>query len=304
MYCRRLRINKKDLLQLNGPVLICCNHPNSFLDAIVISALFKKPIYSLARGDVFKHSLISRILNSLKMFPVFRNTEGAENMGQNYDTFDACKEIFQRNGIVLIFSEGRCINEWHLRKLMKGTARLALSSWEAGIPLKILPTGINYQSFTRFGKNIELNFGSYIKQEHIIQDGGFGKTVQQFNDVLTQQLQLLVHEIDSTDLSKKKAIMGVDLPVAIKLTLLIPAGLGWLLNLPLWLPLKLIAKKYGANNGHYDSILVGLLFIFYPIFLLLLGFLIAAFIGVGWALAFVLLSPLLGWSYMYIKPQF
>jgi 1-acyl-sn-glycerol-3-phosphate acyltransferase len=304
MYCRRLRINKKEPLQLKGPLLISCNHPNSFLDAIVISALFKKPVYSLARGDVFKHSLISRILKSLKMFPVYRNTEGAENLEQNYDTFDACKEIFQQNGIVLIFSEGRCINEWRLRKLMKGTARLALSSWEIGIPLKILPTGINYQSYTRFGKNIELNFGNCIEQDHISQNQGFGKTVQQFNDVLTQQLQLLVHEIDSNDLQKKKAIMGVDLPVAIKMTFLIPACLGWLLNLPLWLPLKLIAKKYGANNGHYDSILVGLLFIFYPIFLLLSFLLLTAIVGVGWALAFVLLSPLLGWSYMYIKPQF
>ena len=76
-------------------------------------------------------------------------------MEHNYETFAACKEIFKKDGIVLIFSEGRCINEWHLRSLMKGTARLAISSWEDGIELVILPTGINYQSFNVFGKNID-----------------------------------------------------------------------------------------------------------------------------------------------------
>jgi 1-acyl-sn-glycerol-3-phosphate acyltransferase len=304
MFCRRLRINKKDLLQLNGPLLIACNHPNSFLDAIVISALFQKPVYSLARGDAFKHPLISRILKSLKMLPVYRTSEGAENMGQNYHTFEACKAIFKQKGIVLIFSEGRCINEWHLRKLMKGTARLALSSWKAGIPLMVLPTGINYQSFNRFGKNIELNFGSRIEQEHINPEQGFGKSVQQFNDVLTQQLQLLVHEIDSTNLRKKKSTMGVVVPMPIKLVLLIPSCIGWLAHLPLWLPIKLVAKKFGAKNDHYDSILVGLLFVCYPIFLLIVGILLTATVGAGWALAFLLLSPLLSWSYMYIKPQF
>ena len=57
-----------------------------------------------------------------------------------------------------IFSEGKCINEWHLRPLKKGTARLAISSWEENIPLEVLPVGINYSSFRRFGKNVYYQF--------------------------------------------------------------------------------------------------------------------------------------------------
>ena len=58
----------------------------------------------------------------MNMFPVYRISEGAENLENNYDTFESCKEIFKKNGIVLIFSEGRCINEWRLRPLKKGTS--------------------------------------------------------------------------------------------------------------------------------------------------------------------------------------
>lgn len=304
MYCRQLRVNNKNNLYLKGPLLIACNHPNSFLDAIILSSVFKQPIYSLARGDVFKHSLVARLLRSLKMFPVFRNTEGAENMEHNYSTFDACKEIFKKNGTVLIFSEGRCVNEWHLRPLMKGTARLALSSWEAGIPLRVLPTAINYQSFTRFGKTIHLGFGKILSKEDIDLSKGFGKSVLQFNDILSKELQPLVYEIENKDVQIRKSLMEKQLPISVKAMLFLPAIAGWLLHLPFWLPIKLFAKRFGAKNDHYDSLMVGLLFVLYPIYLLLMCLLTTVIFSGGWALVVMLIAPLLAWSYMYIKPQF
>ena len=152
IYCRDISINKEELLKYNGPIMLAVNHPNSFLDAILLCTLFDKPVYSLARGDAFKNKFFAKLLFKLKLLPVYRVSEGVENLEENYKTFDLCKNIFKQNGIVLIFSEGRCINEWHLRPLKKGTARLAISSWEDGIDLKVLPVGINYSSFRRFGK--------------------------------------------------------------------------------------------------------------------------------------------------------
>jgi 1-acyl-sn-glycerol-3-phosphate acyltransferase len=197
IYCRDIAINKKGLLQCNGPLLLAVNHPNSFLDAIILCTLFDKPVYSLARGDAFKNKLIAKILFKLKMLPVYRVSEGVENLEDNYKTFDQCKTIFKQNGIVLIFSEGLCINEWHLRPLKKGTARLAISSWEDGIPLKVLPIGINYSSFRKFGKNIKLFLGEFITANDIAADNGHGKSIQAFNSKLLQQLQPFVFEIDS-----------------------------------------------------------------------------------------------------------
>src|SRR5664279_4400786 len=106
------------------------------------------------------------LLRRLKMLLVSRIIEGAENLENNYTTFNECVDIFKQNGIVLIFSEGRCINEWHLRPLKKGTARLALAAWEDNIPLEGLLLGINYNSFRKFGKTIFLNFGEVITKEN------------------------------------------------------------------------------------------------------------------------------------------
>jgi len=289
---------------MNGPLLIAANHPNSFLDAIILSTLFKRPVHSLARGDAFTKPLYKKILLSLNMFPVYRISEGVENLESNYDTFEKCKEIFKNNGIVLIFSEGRCINEWKLRPLKKGTARLAQSSWQEGIPLKVLPAGINYQSFTSFGKNIQLNFGNIITEQDISTTDGYGKTINGFNDTLRTELSSLVIELDHTEKQKLTNIFYIDQPVIKKIFLFLPALTGYILHAPLYLPVRKLAAAKGGHNDHYDSLMVGLLFLLYPLYLLFIGSLVYWFIGGWyWVTVFILL-PFCAWSYVQLKKQF
>ena len=292
------------MLSLQGPLLIAANHPNSFLDAIVLSSLFKQPIYSLARGDAFTNQFHGKLLRSMNMLPVYRITEGVENLENNYETFDACKEIFKKNGIVLIFSEGRCINEWRLRPLMKGTARLALSSWHDGIPLNILPLGINYQSFRSFGKNIHLNFGNIISEKNIPSNEGYGKTINEFNDKLRSELKSLVIEIVPAENEKVRAIFFIKQPVLKQALLFIPALAGYFLHAPLYVPIKILAAKIDGGNDHFDSLVVGLLFILYPFYLLLIGLLAYWLVGGYWWLAGFILLPVCAWSFVQLKRQF
>jgi len=292
------------MLSLKGPLLIAANHPNSFLDAIILSTLFDEPVHSLARGDAFKKPSHEKLLRSLNMFPVYRISEGAGNLENNYDTFEKCKEIFRNNGIVLIFSEGRCINEWRLRPLKKGTARLAQSSWQESIPLKVLPAGINYQSFTSFGKNIQLNFGKMITEKDIPVSDGFGKTINEFNDRLRNELRSLVVEVEAKEKQKIKNIFLIEQPAFKKIILFIPAVAGYILHAPLYIPIEKIAAAKGGPNDHYDSLAVGLLFILYPLYLLIISLLVYLFIGNYWWLLVFILLPFCAWSYVQLKKQF
>lgn len=289
---------------MKGPLLIASNHPNSFLDAVILSSLFKQPVHSLARGDAFTIPIYQKLLLSLNMFPVYRISEGVENLENNYDTFEKCKEIFKNNGIVLIFSEGRCINEWKLRPLKKGTARLAQSSWQDGIPLKVLPAGINYQSFTSFGKNVQLNFGNIITEQDIPVKDGYGKTINEFNDKLRSELESLVVEIEPTDkyIIKQKFFIGQSLLK--KIFLFFPALAGYLFHAPLYIPVKIFSLKKGGHNDHYDSLMVGLLFVLYPFYLLLTSILFYLFIGSWWWLTVFILLPFCAWSFVQLKKQF
>ena len=303
-YCRKIIINKKELLQSDGPLLIAANHPSSFLDAAILATLFKHSIYSLARGDAFVNNFYKRLLFSLKMLPVYRISEGAENLEHNYTTFSACIDILKKNGIVLIFSEGLCKNEWHLRSLKKGTARLAISAWQQGIPLKVLPLGINYSSFRIFGKNVILNFGEIITDPDSYQDEKNlpdGKAVIDFNLKLQQQLKNLVIEAEPSDKEKIKKIFFIQQPLIKKILLFIPAIAGLILHAPLYYPVILSIKN--RANDHYDSIVVGLLFILYPIYLLVISVIIYFITGSLWALLLLLIIPFSAWSLLQLKRQ-
>lgn len=291
-------------MQSDGPLLIAANHPSSFLDAAILATLFKHSIYSLARGDAFVNNFYKRLLFSLKMLPVYRISEGAENLEHNYTTFSACIDIFKKNGIVLIFSEGLCKNEWHLRSLKKGTARLAISAWQQGIPLKVLPLGINYSSFRIFGKNVILNFGEIITDPDSYQDEKNlpdGKAVIDFNLKLQQQLKNLVIEAEPSDKEKIKKIFFIQQPLIKKILFFIPAIAGLILHAPLYYPVILSIKN--RANDHYDSIVVGLLFILYPIYLLVISVIIYFITGSLWALLLLLIIPFSAWSLLQLKRQ-
>ncbi len=303
IYCRDITINKKEFLKQKGPLILACNHPNSFLDAIILCTLFDGAIYSLARGDVFKNKTAAKFLRLFKMFPVYRVSEGVENLEENYITFELCKKIFKENGIVLIFSEGRCINEWHLRPLKKGTARLAISSWDEGIDVKILPVVINYSSFKKFGKNIKLSFGEIITKEDIDYKDSHGNAIKQFNETLNLQLRKLVFEIDSTDKEALHDHFYVKQSLLKKIFLSIPAVIGFIIHAPVYIFIKWIDKTLVKEEDHFDSVMIVLLFILYPVFILAACFLIFCFTQNWFSFAGIILLPFTAWAFVQLKKQ-
>lgn len=303
IFCRKIVINQTGIVKIKGPVLLACNHPNSFLDSVILDTLFQQPVWSLARGDVFKKPFFIRILTALKIFPVYRTSEGVENLSENYKTFDACINIFRQNGIITIFSEGKCINEWHLRSLKKGTARLAVKAWEENIPLQVIPVGINYSSFRRFGKNIFINFGSPVKKEDINFNEPDGLRHQTFNHQLQLQLEKLVFEIPKQDKQKQKQLLVLKPPELKQLLLSIPAAIGFLIHLPLYIPVKNYTWKRTNHNDHFDSVLLAILLFTYPFYLLLIVAVSWKLTGCWWVIFSALLIPFTAWAYVQLKPQ-
>lgn len=303
IFCRKVIINKPELLRSDGPLLLASNHPNSFLDSVILDTLFEKPIWSLARGDVFKNKFTVRILNAMRILPVYRTSEGVENLSENYKTFNDCISIFKNNGIVTIFSEGKCINEWHLRPLKKGTARLAIKTWEENIPLKVLPVGINYSSFHRFGKNVFINFGEIISKEDINISEPDGLRNRAFNDLLRQQLHQLVFEISKTNKHKQKERLVIKQSFLKKILLFMPAMIGLLVHAPLFLPIKRFTWKRTAHNDHYDSVMTGILLFTYPLYLLMIVIVLWIAIKSWWVILLFFVLPVTAWAYTQLKPQ-
>jgi 1-acyl-sn-glycerol-3-phosphate acyltransferase len=289
------------MLRERGPLLLACNHPNSFLDGMILTTLFDHKIFSLARGDAFKNKQADRMLRKLQLLPVYRTSEGVENLEHNYTTFEACQRSFEKGEIVLIFSEGRCENEWHLRPLKKGTARLATAAWKNRIPLKVIPVALNYSSFKNFGKEVHINFGDFIDGNKVLNEITEGRQLLAFNQQLSSQLENLVYEISAGDQAKRKKIFSIKKTSSLYL-LLLPALAGWILHAPLFYPVKLFTHLRFRKSGHYDSVLTSVLLILYPIYWVL-ALIIA--LGFGWKFALIaaIFLPFSAWACVQVKYQ-
>lgn len=302
IYCRKIIVNKPEYLKQKGPLLLAANHPNSFLDGIIMTTIFEDGVYSLARGDVFKNKRIEKLLRWLFLLPVYRTSEGQENLTHNYTTFEACQKVFAKDGIVMIFSEGRCANEWRLRPLKKGTARLAISTWQKGIPLKVVPVGFNYSPFRVFGKNVHINFGEPLSKKLVIAGASEGKQLLAFNEQLEKQLAQMVYDIDKNDAALLKQTLYAPQSLIKKIILFIPALVGFLVHAPLYFIAKKLTDVY-FDNDHYDSVINAILMLAYPLYL---G---ALFVLCGWllnwwaALGIFVLAPFCAWAFVQVKPQ-
>lgn len=281
-------------------MLFASNHPNSFLDGMILTTLLDEPLYSLARGDAFKKKKADRLLRWLKLLPVYRTSEGVENLEHNYTTFQACRETFRKNGLVLIFSEGRCENEWHLRPLRKGTARLSLTSWNQHIPLTVLPCAFNYSSFKKFGKEVHLFFGEPVDRDRVLEQETEGRQLLAFNEQLNTQLEKMVYEIDPSDKETIRRIFSIKRKPSFYF-LFLPGLAGWLLHALLFYPCKLISERF-RNTGHYDSVLTSVLLLSYPLYLLLMT--IVGFYFYSWpAFILIFILPFTAWCGVRVKYQ-
>jgi hypothetical protein len=203
----------------------------------------------------------------------------------------------------MIFSEGKCINEWHLRKLKKGTARLSLKTWNENIPLKVLPVGINYSSFRRLGKNIFINFGDIITKENINMNEADGLRHHSFNSTLKHQFQQLVFEIPKTDKQKQVELLELKPSLLRQILLAVPAIIGFAIHAPLYIPVRSFTRQRTDNNDHFDSMVTAILVFSYPFYLLILTLLLFFFIKSGYIFLLLLILPFTAWSYVQLKAQ-
>ncbi len=295
-YCSRIGFDRNNMDESNRPLILACNHPNSFFDALVMAAYHPRKMYFLARGDAFVNPFVDRLLRMMNMFPMYRISEGRDKLDNNHATFAACLGVLKQNGCVLIFSEGICINEWKLRPLKKGTARLAWMCWqEQGIQDMIVqPVGINYHSFTEVPKRVNVQFAPVIdgRDYDFSNEANFYK---EFNQQLAARLSPLVLEENHLSLSKRKT------DYLLKLMLVPPALVGFIMHKPLYLFLRRLVRIKTQGTVFFDSVLFAALLLIYPFLVLVISVTTVLITDnhLYWLLFFLL--PFTAWTYRKYK---
>jgi glycerol-3-phosphate dehydrogenase (NAD(P)+) len=131
IYFRMQRIGLEHIPK-RGPVIIAANH-RSFLDPFVIACMARRPMYYVAKQEIFFGRVSSWLLTSLGAFPVRRGASDAE-------TIITAKAILERGDIVLIFPEGTRTRPGALGTPRRGVGRLALETGVPVVPVAVIGT--------------------------------------------------------------------------------------------------------------------------------------------------------------------
>lgn len=161
LYFGRIQVFGKENIPKNKAVLLISNHQNALIDPILLATHTQLRPHFLTRASVFKNPVVSKMLQFIRMIPVYRIRDGVDNMDKNKNTFAKSVSILSEKGCVLIFGEGGHSMRRDLRPIRKGFARIAFQAIETypNLEVVILPVAINYSNHKRSGSKVAIYFG-------------------------------------------------------------------------------------------------------------------------------------------------
>ena len=166
LFFNQISIQNKQIVPNTSPIIFVANHPNFFMDPLIIGSYCLRQLYFFAKSTLFNSPLKKRILTRLNLVPVYRKIDDKENMGGNVNSFNKGYKILENNGAFLIFPEGISAGKRVLEKLKTGTARIGLEAElknDFALNIVIIPIGLSYSDQVRFRSNIMIRFGSPIE---------------------------------------------------------------------------------------------------------------------------------------------
>lgn len=271
IFCPQVNIANPHYLNSKGPLLIVANHPNSFLDAVIIGAFYQRKIHFLARGDVFQNPIFGYLLRSIGMIPVFRAREGKEHLHRNSHTFQESVDIMKGGGAVLIFIEGICLNTHEIQPFKKGASRILETLHAIEVFPKVHVIGMAYNSFRGIGKSVNID----------ITEIGSIKPIIESSDRLVFNARAM------EEMSK-----NIHLPLE---KIVVSHGFSYYFHLPYYRIIEYCVDLKFKQTVFFDSVLFAALLFTYPIYLALWISLLGT-MGIPMFIASILvfLMPILG----------
>lgn len=125
----RVEVQGIEKIPDEGKAILCANHKSN-LDPIVLGIICPRPIFFMAKKELFQNKLISKILYSLNAFPVDRQ-------GSDISAIRKSLEILKNDQILGIFPEGTRVSSVDINSAKPGISMIAIKSKSPIIPVYI-----------------------------------------------------------------------------------------------------------------------------------------------------------------------
>ncbi len=202
-FYRKVIVNGKENIPKKDGIIFAGNHQNSLMDPLSIIFNSGRQIVFLSRADIFKGKTVKKILNFLKVLPIYRKKmDGGNTISKNQKIFDLSIEILEKKQAIGIFPEGTHYGERRLHILKKGMARMAFQAavkqnWKT--KLKIVPFGLFYDNYFQWKRNIIISYGKAIEIKNYKNE--FQKNekiaINKLNEHLKNSIKKLILDIEN-----------------------------------------------------------------------------------------------------------
>lgn len=144
----RINVEGKENFPKEGPVILYSNH-KSMWDPIIIGCVIDRPIFFMAKSELFRYPVFGLILKNINAFPVKRGAPDRKAIRR-------ALEILSENKVLGIFPEGTRSKADGLLKPEPGIALIAVKSKNS----ILVPVAI--KGSYKIGSNIDVKIGNGI----------------------------------------------------------------------------------------------------------------------------------------------
>lgn len=199
---RGIVVTGKNNIPKGKPIIFAPNHQNALMDPLALVCTNPLQTVWLARADIFRSKFFRPILKFLKVWPVYRIRDGKENLQNNEEIFARVTHLLQEKQSVALFPEAAHSGKRQMLPHKKAVPRIALeaeakNNFELG--LQIVPVGISYSHYWKFGRSLLVQYGEPIRVDNFWVDYEVNpqKAMIDLRDQIYEQLCPLVIDIQS-----------------------------------------------------------------------------------------------------------
>ena len=133
IFAPRWRVSGRKNIPVRGPVILAPNHLSD-ADPPFLSTSTARPVWYMAKKELFEVPVLKHIMHFSQSFPVER---GGERAGADRVALRRAEDLLKAGQAVVVFPEGKLSKDGELQELLPGVSLLAL---RAGV--RIVPVGI------------------------------------------------------------------------------------------------------------------------------------------------------------------
>lgn len=124
-----IKTHGKENIPLDGRLIICANHSN-LLDPIILSIVFPRQIFWMAKKELFNNKILGYLLKKLGAFPVDRGES-------DLSAIKNALRVLKNEGVLGIFPEGTRVKEFDLENVKSGISLISIKSQSNVLPVYI-----------------------------------------------------------------------------------------------------------------------------------------------------------------------